>query len=252
MTASHLLNHTGNRVTLTLNRPERHNLLQLADLTALTATFDDLAARDDVRVLVLTGAGDRSFCAGVDLDGLGDYDFDDNPLEKLTDRLESLPFPTICALNGGVYGGGSDLALACDFRVGVDSMRCFVPPARFGIHYHPAGLQRMVTRLGLGPAKRLLLAAETMEADELLRIGFVDQLVPATDLELRVDTMANEIAGLAPLAVSGMKAALNEIARGTLDRAAALERLRACMQSADFAEGRQARAEKRKPVFRGR
>ena len=124
------------------------------------------AARDDLRALVLTGRG-RSFCAGAALGDVGGADWTDNPLTRLCDALEAFPLPTVAGLNGGVYGGGVELALACDFRVGVTGMRAFVPPARLGIHYEPAGIARAIDRLGSQAARRLFLLAETFDAEAL-------------------------------------------------------------------------------------
>ena len=245
-----ILDVQGPTATLTLNRPEKHNALDMDDIAALDGAIVELGQRQDLRCLVLTGTG-KSFCAGANLTVVSGQDWHDNPLERMTDRLEALPFPTLCALNGGVYGGGTDVALACDFRLGVEGMKCFIPPARLGVHYPPGGLKRAVTRLGLGPAKRLFLATETMDAAEMLRIGFLDWLVPAASLTARAAEIAGTIVDLAPSAVRGMKRALNEIAAGELDRAAAVERSGASFLSRDHGEAKAALTEKRKPVFTG-
>ena len=134
-------------VAITFRRPERHNALDIGDLEALDLTLSELATRPDLRVLVLKAEG-RSFCSGVDLGAVADHDWRDNPLERVSNRLEGLPFPTLCVLQGGVYGGGTDLALACDFRTGAQGVKCFIPPAKLGIQYHPHGLKRAVARLG--------------------------------------------------------------------------------------------------------
>lgn len=250
MPPSFILDIQGPTATLTLNRPDKHNALDVETILALDAAVVDLSMLPALRCLMITGTG-KSFCAGANLDGVGGQDWRDNPLERLTERLENLPFPTLCVLNGGVYGGGTDVALACDFRLGVEGMKCFIPPARLGVHYPPGGLKRAVTRLGLGPAKRLFLATETMDAPELLRVGFLDWLVAADALARRAAELVDTISGLAPTAVRGMKRALNEIANGELDRAAAVERSGASFFSRDHEEAKAAMAEKRKPLFTG-
>lgn len=247
----YIMEIVGARATLTLNRPERHNSLDGEDLKALTAVLGGISTGPDLRVLVLTGTGDKSFCSGVTLSDIGHTDWSKNPLALLSDQIQNLPFLTICALNGSVYGGGSDLALACDFRIGVVGMRAFVPPARLGIHYHISGLQRAVQRLGLSAAKRLFLAAETFDDQELLRLQFIDRLVPRSDFTATVDWFANDLMGLAPLAVRGMKQALNHIAAGTLDLATTAANIQACWASEDFREGQTASAQKRPPQFKG-
>lgn len=242
----------GVRAVLTLNRPERHNAIGFAEMSALRRACDAIDAEPDLRVAILTGSGDKTFCAGASLQDVAEGDWSDNPFEALCDRLESLRVPVICALNGSVYGGGGELALACDFRIGVEGMRLMVPPARLGIHYPLIGLRRYVERLGLGAAKRVLLACESFDAAELKAIGFLDHLVPSSELVARTDALASQIAELAPLSVQGMKRSLNEIARGTLDREAAQDRIARCWRSADHQEGLRAHAEKRRPAFEGR
>jgi len=165
--------------------------------------------------------------------------------------MENVRVPSICALNGSVYGGATDLALACDFRIGIEGMQMFMPAARLGLHYYRGGLRRYVTRLGLAAAKKLFLTAATIDAAEMLRIGYLSELVPAVQLAAAVDTLAEQLAANAPLAVSGMKRALNQIARDEFDAVAFEQAVRAAASSEDVKEGLAAWAEKRKPQFRG-
>jgi enoyl-CoA hydratase len=233
-----------------LDNPVQHNILSPTTMKNLRQSLEAQKENTDLRVAILTGTG-KSFCAGADLGELGRYNFDENPLEMLTDVVETLPFPTICSLNGGVYGGGADLALSCDFRIGVTGMSCFIPPARIGIHYPPAGLARAVARLGLGPAKRFFLACEKMSAEELQSVGFLDYLVDPSELAARTDLLAESVSALAPLSLRGMKETLNDIARGDLDMEKARTAQKICLQSNDFQEGRQALSEKRTAKFTG-
>ena len=250
-----LLHLQGGRATLTLNRPTHHNRLHVDDLLALQQHFR--ALRDDatVRLLVITGTG-RSFCSGFHLG-----DFDNEPaqpgagprlFEETVDSLEALPLPTVCRLNGSVFGGATDLALACDFRVGVQAMVLRMPAARLGLHYYPSGLQRYVARLGLATAKRLFLLAETVGADDLLALGYLDRLVPPDQLDATVQQLADALDSGAPLALRGMKQSLDEIARGAFDLPTLRAREALCANSADLLEGRAAIAEKRAPRFTGR
>jgi enoyl-CoA hydratase len=245
----------GGRATITLQRPRHLNRLHREDLLALQDHFALIAADAGVRVLVLTGSG-RAFCAGFHLGELDESDAsassDPRLFEHTVDALDALPVPTIARLNGSVFGGATDLTLACDFRIGVQSMELRMPAARLGLHYYASGLQRYVSRLGLAAAKRLFLRAETVAADELLRIGYLDTLVPNERLDAEVDTLAAALAGNAPLAVRGMKQSLNEIARGDFDPARLREREAACAASADLREGLAAFAAKREPQFTGR
>jgi enoyl-CoA hydratase/carnithine racemase len=242
------------RATITLTRPRHLNRLHREDLLALQDQFAALARDGAARVLVLTGSG-RAFCAGFNLEELSQGSAaagDPLLFERTVDALEALPLPTIARLNGGVFGGATDLALACDFRVGVEGMELRMPAARLGLHYSPTGLRRYVSRLGLGPAKRLLLLAETVPADELLRIGYLDQLASAATLDAHVDALAAALAAGAPLAVQGMKQSLDEIARGEFDLARLRAREARCAASDDLREGLAAFANKRRPHFAGR
>lgn len=238
-------------LTITLQKPKQHNVLNPDEMSELRGFLIETAEDTDLRVVILTGEG-KSFCAGANLGELGGFNFSENPLEQLTDAIEALPMPVICKLNGGVYGGGTDLAFACDFRVGNFEIKCFIPPAKIGIHYHPTGMARAVSRIGLGPAKRLFLALETMDAQTLKDIGFLDYLVDAQKLDACVNELAIKMAGLAPLSLRGMKKTFNDIGKNLFDEEAARKAQVACLQSEDFDEGRRALAEKRAPVFKGK
>lgn len=236
---------------IVLDRPEAHNALDRVAMESFLATLEGWAGEAALRAVVVTGSG-RSFCAGASLGDVGGGGWADNPLTRLCDAIEAFPAPTVAALNGGAYGGGVEIALACDFRVGVTGMRAFAPPAKLGIHYEPAGIRRAIDRLGSQAARRMFLLAETFDAEALLAIGFLDHLVAPEALETKVAEMTATVAGLAPLAVTGMKRTIVELSRGTLDAEAARARIAACFASTDHAEGLAAQREKRAPRFEGR
>jgi len=250
----------GDRATIRLNRPRQHNRIEPDDLAVLRDTFARIDDDPGVRVLVLTGTG-KSFSSGYHIRALVERhaakgDAGNGPsnsnepgsdsFERTVDRLEALRVPTIAALNGSVYGGSTDLALACDFRIGVAGMKLLMPAARLGIVYYPSGIERYVARLGIGAAKKLFLTAQPID------IGYLDECVPAADLAGRVDALAAILAGNAPLALAGLKRAINQIAGGRLDRTELAAARAHCAASEDHAEALRAWSEKRGPVFRGR
>src|SRR5881394_2884232 len=250
-----VLEVTGARATIRLNRPKHLNRLQSEDLGELMKLFDRVETDPAVRVLVLTGTG-RAFSAGYDLNSVADRATSvkeeqsaGSAFEVVVNRLEDLGVPTICRLNGGVYGGSTDLALACDFRIGVDTAEMFMPAARLGLHYYKSGIARYVSRLGVDNAKKLFLTAQKIGAAEMLRIGYLTAMVPMEALDEEVDRLAATLAGNAPAAMAGMKRAINEFAHGKLDEAAADQRHRDSMRSAEIKEGIKAFAEKRPPKF---
>jgi len=250
-----VLDIDGARATVRLNRPKHLNRLQPDDLDALLKLFDRIEADPAVRVLVLTGTG-RAFSAGYDLGSIAERaaSAPEQPtagssFEVVVNRLEDLGIPTICRLNGGVYGGSTDLALACDFRIGVDSAEMFMPAARLGLHYYKSGIVRYVSRLGVDNAKKLFLTAQKIDAAEMLRIGYLTAMVSAETLDQEVDKLAAILAGNAPVAMRGMKRAINEFTRGRLDEEAADRRARDSMRGAEIKEGIKAFAEKRPPKF---
>ncbi|MEM7407509.1 MAG: enoyl-CoA hydratase/isomerase family protein [Pseudomonadota bacterium] len=246
------------RATIRLNRPAKMNRIEPADLAALAEHIAAVDANESVRVLILTGNG-KIFSAGYHL---GDLDerksgrtsepADGPDFEAVANALETCRVPTICALNGSVYGGGTDLALACDFRIGVVDTQMLMPASKLGVHYYLGGMQRYVARLGLAAAKRLFLTARPIDTDEMLRIGYLDDAVQKTELEATVDELAQVLARNAPLSVQHMKRALNDIAHHRVDIGRFTAGHRACMESADLAEGLAAWKARRPPEFAGR
>ena len=243
--------------TIVLNRPAQRNALHDADLHALLEAFARLDADTSVRVVVLAantaGQSRPVFCAGYNLGGFDEGGRDPGLFERVPDALEAMRPVTICALRGSVYGGATDLVLACDLRVGLAGTEFRMPAAALGLHYYPGGLRRYVTRLGPDLAKRAFLTARALPVEALAAAGAFDAMAPdAGGFDRALEALAATVAGLAPLAAQSTKRSLNEIAQGRFDPAALRERERLAQASEDFAEGRAAIAQKRPPRFVGR
>lgn len=236
---------------ITLNGEKKHNSLGRDEITLFSQYLEEVNSRQEVRVLMLTGTGERTFCAGAALDQLAAGDITPEMFAALTRSLATVRVPSICALNGSVYGGGCEVALSCDFRVGKQGIRAFVPAAKFGLCYPPSGIARLVTCLGLSNAQRFLLLAEEFNADELLQMGFLTQCVNEQCPIQAADIMAQSLASKAPLAVQAMKEISRQVAESKDDETRSIELVKQCADSADLAEGLLAAREKRNPAFTG-
>ncbi len=216
------------RATITLRRPAEHNRIDPEDSEILIEQFGRAATQPCVRALVITGSGDKTFSSGYTIGAIRDSL--DERFERMLDTLAALPMPVICALNGNVYGGATDLALCCDFRIGIRGIRMAMPAAKFGLHYYPGGLRRYVTRLGVSAAKKLFLTAQHIDADEMLRIGFLTELIERGQLAATVDRYVEAIEQCEPRVVASMKRDLERVAHGNgeepCQREAYLESLR--------------------------
>lgn len=242
--------------TLTLNRPAHRNRLEDADLHALLQAFAQIDADPAIRVLVLTantrGQPRPVFSAGYHIGGFDGEAHDPQLFEKIPDALAALRPVTICALNGSVYGGATDLVLACDLRIGLAGSELRMPATALGLHYYPSGLQRFVARLGINGAKRAFLTARPFSAERLLHMGCLEELAGnLDDFEHARARLVREVAQLAPLAVQTTKQSLDEISTGRASLPALRAREALTAASADFAEGRAAFLEKRSPQFSG-
>jgi len=202
----------GATATIRFERPAEHNRIDPDDILVLRGHLDQVAALPQLRALVFTGSGNRTFSSGFTVNAI--LERLDRSFEDLLDAIERFPLPTICALNGSVYGGATDLALCCDFRIGVRGTGMFMPAARFGLHYYPGGLRRFVAVVGLAQAKRIFLTAQTLRAEEMLRIGFLTELVPRQKLEAKVAEYVAAIEECEPAVIGSMKRQLNALAAG--------------------------------------
>jgi enoyl-CoA hydratase/carnithine racemase len=242
--------------TITLNRPAQRNRLDNGDLQLLLEHFEAVESDASVRVLVLTantsGQPKPVFCAGFDIGGFDENGHGSTFFEQIPDKLAGLRPVTICALNGSVYGGATDIVLACDLRVGLDGMEWRMPATALGLHYYPSGLQRYVSRFGVLAAKRAFLTARPFSTAQLQALGLFEAVSDAAGWDSTLGALVQDVLALAPLAVQETKRSINEIASGDYNEHRLREREHMSCASADFAEGRAAFAERRKPVFQGR
>ena len=248
MSDSPELHLDGAVATITLRRPQQANRLEPDDLLAISEHVATVNATPGVLVLRIQATG-KTFCAGYDIGRIGGT----RPVafEDMVNALEDAHPVTLVLLQGGVYGGATDLALACDFRIGCPATEMFMPAARLGLHFYRRGLERYVSRLGVDQAKRLFLTAEKIDAAEMKAIGFLTHLVHAEQVQPTAERLAATLAGMAPLALLAMKKNLNRIARGVLDVAELQRDVERTAASRDLQEGRAAWADKRPPRFTG-
>lgn len=234
--------------TICLMRPDQANRLGPDDLAALLEHIETVNRNEAVRVLQLTSTG-KYFCSGFDINKLGgDRTVD---FATVVDELENARPVTVAVLQGGVYGGATDLALACDFRIGAAGVDMFMPAARLGLHYYRSGLERYVQRLGLNNAKRLFLTAEKIDARTMFSYGYLTHLADDGKLSAVQTSLVETLVSMAPIALLGMKKHLNRIAQGRLDPDDLQNDIDRSLNSDDLQEGRRAWAQKRPPVFKG-
>lgn len=210
-TPGFVYSHRDGVATIRLDREAEHNRIDPADLDALRETLAGVARDEETIALVVTGTGTRTFSSGYTLSALAKGAID-RSFEAFLDELETLPVTTICALNGSVYGGATDLALCCDLRIGVNGSRLFMPAARIGLHYYPGGMRRYVRELGAMHARRLLLTGMQIDEAEMLRIGYLTELVAPDMLTARVECYLDALRSCETSVVRSMKRQLLAIA----------------------------------------
>jgi enoyl-CoA hydratase len=245
---------------VTFNNPERLNAVSLPMWEATKRILDDFAADNDIRVVVLTGAGGKAFVSGADI---SKFESERANLEASRAygakseaayaSIAEFPKPTIAMIRGYCIGGGLGLATCCDLRIATDNSRFAVPAAKLGIGYGYVGLRRLVDIVGPAFAKEIFYTARQFDAHEALAMGLINRAVPSTDLETYVKTITDMICANAPLTIKAVKCTVGEILKdeGKRNIARTVEMVEACFTSNDFTEGRTAFMEKRKPAFTG-
>lgn len=236
--------------TLSFDNPARRNALGGEELDAIEGALETLDAT--TRVLLITSSDDRIFCAGADLTQILDGSLNGDRFQSMTNQIAELSIPTIAVLTGNVFGGGAELALSCDFRMGREGIAMRIPAAAIGLCYPVQGIERLTKRLGVPLAKRLLVAAETFSADDMLALRLVDRIVPAAQLREEAEAYARALLALAPMAVTSMLTIIRQLEVGEMDRKTAADLASACAASEDVQEGILAQREKRSANFKNR
>ncbi len=245
---------------MTFNNPARRNATSLEMWQAIADILDDFGADPAVRVVVMRGAGDKAFVSGADISQFEEQRADAEAAARYNAVAEgarvamaALEKPLIAMIRGYCLGGGVAIAMAADMRFAAEDSSFGIPAARLGIAYGFGYLRKLVDLVGPAYAKEILLTARRFSAEEALRIGLVNRVVPVAELEATVLEVCAAIVDNAPLSIVANKATIDEVAKdaGARDMARIEELGRICFDSADYTEGRRAFMEKRKPVWRG-
>ena len=246
---------------ITFNNPARHNAVSLEMWQGLADIANDFANDDEIRVVVVNGAGGKAFVSGADISEFAEQRNSAQATEKYdavaqegTQALKNLNKPTLAMIDGYCIGGGVAIALNCDMRIAADHSRFAVPAAKLGLGYEYDGVRKLVDVVGPSFAKEIFFTARQFSATEALAMGLINRMVPKADLLAYVLQYAETIAANAPMTVPSIKTIVGELVKDESLRNVPMcdQLVAACFNSADFTEGRTAFMEKRKPVFMGR
>ena len=261
MTTEKMLSRVENGVGyITFNNPEKHNAVSIEMWDALEQILDGFRSSQEIRVIVLSGAGGKAFVSGADI---SKFDKERSSKEavlsynkrtqKVYENLETFPKPTIAMIDGYCIGGGLNLAVCCDIRICSEKSKFAMPAAKLSLGYPFSSIKRLFDVMGPGMAKHFMFTAEKISASEALACGLVQKLVSEDSIDSYVKDYALNIANNAPLTIKAMKQIGIEISKNSDERDLLLcEKLAsACFDSEDYKEGRKAFMEKRKPNFQG-
>jgi enoyl-CoA hydratase len=243
---------------LIFNNPERRNAVSLDMWEAIPRVLEDFGADGDIRLVVLAGVGDKAFVSGADIsqfekqrsgDAVQHYE---EIAEKAQARLRDFEKPVLAMIRGYCLGGGLNIANLCDLRIAAHDARFGIPAAKMGLGYRASSMKALIDVVGKANALEIMITARQVNADEAKHMGLVHKVVPVAELEKTVREYCDMIAANAPLTMRAAKRIIREVTRNDYDVAACTALVKECFASEDYAEGRRAFMEKRKPVFKGR
>ena len=253
-------NHVG---TLILNRPEKRNSLSQNLLLSIHMALQKWAEEGDVWAVIITGSEDKAFSSGYDILSIPTDNTPEiqkflkntSPLELALNSIKTFPFPVIAMMNGYAFGAGLNLAICCDIRVAINTIKVCMPPAKLGLVYHPEGLKQFVEVLGVSKTKEIFYTARKYDAKQAKEMGIVDYLLPEEKLADFTNSLVKDIVSNAPLSIKGTKRILNMIS--SVDKILTSEQKKEAekiilesINSEDLKEGQTAFIEKRYPYFK--